>query len=142
MPTSQVAIGTITSATQVRQRNIQNGNVWEYWFEPRTNSVNVGYTNVGTSPVVVQIDYTTVNWSWSGGSATGATYRTLPRTDLASGGPISWEEPPDVTEVVAQQGGINSMQPVRVRVYARDAQNNYTVLVRDSAVSVGGGRLQ
>jgi YD repeat-containing protein len=134
-------IGTISSAIQQRFKNIQNGDVWQYYWQPTTNTVNVSYQSVGTRPVMVFLDYTTKDYSgWGTSGAAGPATIPLYYSSLPSGGTLTWNEPSETKDWRPYAGGVGSVQ--RVRVYGQDASGNYTIVLRDSAGPVGSGELR
>ncbi len=138
-PTAPAAtIGTFTSATQKRFFDNQNG-VYQYYWEPRTNTINFGYQDVGSRPVTVTVNYTSKDYSQWNAPATGSVHSQV-YASLATGGAMTWDEPGDTQEFRGRVGGVGSVQ--RVRVYGQDASGNYTVLLRDSAGPVASGELR
>lgn len=131
-------IGSFTSATQLHFFDNQNG-VEQYYWQPRTNTINFSYTSVGSRAVNVVVDYTTRNYSQWNAPAT-ATSRSQVYASLPSGGAMTWDETGATKERNGWVGGVGSVQ--RVRIYGQDASGNYTILLRDSAGPVGSGELR
>ncbi len=105
------------------------------WFG--SNSVNLSWASVGSQPVRVVLDYSSVAYQTSpsvarsveqvfGTGGSGVTFA------WGSTSPVYYSD----TQLITVPGGIRSNAAIRVRVYARDSAGNYTVMLRDSATAV------
>jgi len=110
-------------------------------FWSGTNGVSVSWTDLGSAPVRVELDYVTqAGFHWEAIPQDPGSYNRVDDPAVTvngkaftfstggTGQTLSWSDDP--ASVVAGIAQINA-----VRVYARDASGNYTVLVRSLGVT-------
>jgi len=113
---------------------------WDGYTTPwvGTNSVNVSWSNVGSVPVKVELDYVTQDRQFFRNIRDmGYTLNTQPGQQVnakgftfasgaASGASLNWTDTGLFRGIASITG---------IRVYTTDAQGNYTVLLRSSALA-------
>lgn len=104
-----------------------------------TNQVNLSWSNLGTQPIRVQLDYVTAT-NPNGVSRVASSRPQIFTSGHSTGVSFTWLDPSTkYPDGQLPAGGISSV--TRVRVYGQDAAGQYTVLLRDSAGPVGTNQL-
>ncbi len=133
--TGQVGASVSGSIASSQYQDVDWGNYTTLWYG--TNSVNVSWSNVGSVPIKVELDYVTQTRQFfrnlrdegyvlneMPGQQVNAKAFTF-ASGAATGAALNWTDASLFRGIASITG---------IRVYTTDAQGNYTVLLRSTAL--------